>query len=67
MLLTWADLLALRKLLIYSARFYTMLLKIFRQLRIACWNGQAVRVAFALDTFDREVIAWSASTGGISG
>ena len=34
---------------------------------IACWNGQVVRVAFALDTCDREVIAWCASTGGISG
>lgn len=34
---------------------------------IACWNGQAVRVAFALDTCDREVMAWCASTGGISG
>jgi putative transposase len=26
-----------------------------------------VRVVFALDTCDREVMAWSASTGGISG
>ena len=26
-----------------------------------------VRVAFALDTCDREVMAWCASTGGISG
>jgi putative transposase len=34
---------------------------------IACWNGQVVRVAFALDTCDREVMAWCASTGGISG
>ena len=34
---------------------------------IACWNGQAVRVAFALDTCDREVMAWCASIGGISG
>ena len=34
---------------------------------LACWNGQAVRVAFVLDTCDREVIAWCASTGGISG
>jgi putative transposase len=23
---------------------------------VACWNGQSVRVAFALDTCDREVI-----------
>jgi putative transposase len=34
---------------------------------IACWNGQVVRVAFSLDTCDREVMAWCASTGGISG
>jgi len=34
---------------------------------IPCWDGQAVRVAFALDTCDREVMAWCASTGGISG
>lgn len=36
-------------------------------LEIACWNGEVVRVAFALDTCDREAIAWCASTGGISG
>ncbi len=36
-------------------------------LEIACWNGEVVRVAFALDTCDREVIAWCAGTGGISG
>jgi transposase InsO family protein len=34
---------------------------------IACWSGQVVRVAFALDTCDREVMAWCASTGGVSG
>ena len=34
---------------------------------IACWNGQCVRVAFALDTCDREVMSWVATTGGISG
>ena len=34
---------------------------------IACWNGQSVRVAFALDTCDREVMSWVATTGGISG
>ena len=34
---------------------------------IACWNGQSVRVAFALDTCDREVMSWIATTGGISG
>jgi putative transposase len=36
-------------------------------LEIACWNGQVVRVAFALDTCDREVMAWCAGTGGITG
>ena len=34
---------------------------------IACWNGEAVRAVFALDTCDREVMAWCASTGGVSG
>ena len=34
---------------------------------IACWNGETVRVAFALDTFDREAMAWTATTGGITG
>ena len=36
-------------------------------LEIACWNGEAVRVAFAIDTHDREVMAWVASTGGVRG
>jgi transposase InsO family protein len=36
-------------------------------MEIACWNGEAVRVAFALDTCDREVMAWCASRSGISG
>ena len=36
-------------------------------LEIGCWNGEVVRVAFALDTCDREVMAWCATTGGISG
>jgi putative transposase len=36
-------------------------------LDIACWNGEVVRVAFALDTCDREAMAWCAGTGGISG
>ena len=31
---------------------------------IPCWNGQVVRVAFALDCCDREVISHVASTGG---
>ena len=36
-------------------------------LEIHCWNGEIVRVAFVLDTCDREVIAWAASTAGVSG
>jgi transposase InsO family protein len=35
---------------------------------IPCWNGEVVRVAFAIDTHDREVMAWVATVGaGISG
>lgn len=35
---------------------------------IPCWNGEVVRVAFAIDTHDREVMAWvGTSGGGISG
>jgi putative transposase len=34
---------------------------------IACWNGQVVRVAFALDCCDREIISHVATTGGITG
>ena len=34
---------------------------------IACWNGEVVRAAFVLDSCDREVMAWCATTGGISG
>ena len=34
---------------------------------IPCWNGDAVRVAFAIDTHDREVLAWTASPRGIGG
>ncbi len=34
---------------------------------ISCWNGEIVRVAFVLDTCDREAITWSASTAGLSG
>jgi putative transposase len=33
----------------------------------ACWNGEIVRVAFALDSHDREVISWVGTTAGISG
>jgi transposase InsO family protein len=36
-------------------------------LEFTCWNGDAVRVAFALDSHDREVISWVATTAGISG
>ncbi|WP_424139660.1 IS3 family transposase, partial [Roseomonas chloroacetimidivorans] len=36
-------------------------------LEISCWNGEVVRLAFAIDTHDREVMAWVATTGGISG
>ena len=36
-------------------------------LEIGCWNGEVVRAAFAIDTCDREIIAWHATTGGISG
>jgi putative transposase len=34
---------------------------------VACWNGQIVRVALALDTCDQEVMRWRASVGGITG
>ena len=34
---------------------------------IHCWNGEIVRVAFALDTCDREVMTWAASTKGVTG
>lgn len=34
---------------------------------IACWNGQVVRVAFALDCCDREIISHVATTGGVTG
>ena len=36
-------------------------------LEINCWNGEVVRLVFAIDTCDREIIAWQASSGGISG
>ena len=36
-------------------------------LEFTCWNSQVVRVAFALDCHDREVISWVATTAGISG
>lgn len=34
---------------------------------VSCWNSEVVRVVFAIDTCDREIIAWQASTSGISG
>ena len=30
-------------------------------------DGSVVRVLFAIDACDREVMAWSATTGGVSG
>src|SRR5262249_20354489 len=32
---------------------------------LACRNGELLRVLFAIDACDREVIAWSATTAGI--
>jgi putative transposase len=36
-------------------------------LEFTCWNGEVVRVAFALDCHDREAISWVATTAAISG
>lgn len=37
-------------------------------LEFTCWNSDVVRVAFIIDAFDREIIAWAAVCGaGISG
>jgi putative transposase len=37
-------------------------------LEFSCWNGEVIRMAFILDAFDREIIAWAAVSGaGISG
>lgn len=37
-------------------------------LEFTCWNGDVVRMAFIIDAFDREIIAWTAlSNAGISG
>lgn len=37
-------------------------------LEFTCWNGDIVRLAFLIDAFDREIIAWTAvSSAGISG
>jgi putative transposase len=32
-----------------------------------CWNGERIRVAFAMDCCDREVMSWVATTGSING
>jgi transposase InsO family protein len=37
-------------------------------LEFGCWNGEILRMAFIIDAFDREIIAWTAVSGaGISG
>ena len=37
-------------------------------LEFACWNGEVVRMAFIIDAFDREIIAFTALSGsGVSG
>lgn len=37
-------------------------------LEFACWNGEIIRMAFIIDAFDREIVAWTALSGaGISG
>jgi transposase InsO family protein len=36
-------------------------------LELHCRDGAVVRVLFAIDACDREVIAWSATTCGVSG
>ena len=36
-------------------------------MEFTCWNNQIIRIAFAMDCHDREVIAWTATTAGISG
>ena len=32
-------------------------------LEFTCWNGDIVRLAFIIDAFDREIIAWTAVSG----
>ncbi len=34
---------------------------------IPCWNGEKVRVVFAMDCADREIVGYLATTGGITG
>jgi putative transposase len=36
-------------------------------MEFTCWNGEVVRIAFAMDCHDREVIGWTATTAGICG
>ncbi|GEM_PF-2159606 len=37
-------------------------------LEFTCWNDEVIRLAFIIDAFDREIIAWTAVTNaGISG
>jgi putative transposase len=36
-------------------------------LEFTCWNGEIVRLAFALDCHDREALGWVATTAGVSG
>ena len=36
------------------------------EFEISCWNGEIGRVAFTLDTCDREAITWTASTAGVT-
>src|SRR3981189_163381 len=36
-------------------------------LEVTCWNGEVVRLAFALDCHDREIISWVATPAGVSG
>ena len=40
---------------------------VLRSFELACRNGEIVRVSFAIDAAIREIIAWSATTTGISG
>jgi len=34
---------------------------------IRCWSGEMIEVAFAMDTCDREIMAWSAMTAAVTG
>ena len=34
---------------------------------IRCWNGEALQVLFSVDCYDREVMEWLATSGGVSG